>query len=333
MASPPPPPLLSSPVASAPLTPSSSSVFDGSVDHVWISFPEPPHHTYPTSSLSRRPRPSASTNIQAISTPKKLSSYTRYDWNFLSTLSPTVLGWFCVLNRIKSPIKQFIHKREKHLDAVLAYFLIEMKPVSTLPQSKLYELFTPKTRYLLSHPVCQLVTELRKHFNKVDQIDLNLQPNIIPEIELLKQGIREACRGWAQTFKRQPIERIRPAPSSVTTTSPINVILPTGTNDQEQDQPSVRIRTGANSDRNARLMGHEYVVAHPRQPSVTIKQQANGIESSITSDPAVRRRTTAQNTRSNTVTKEAIIEFNKDPSAAPERRRPSNFLGKISFLI
>lgn len=314
-------------------TPSSSSVFDGSIDHVWISFPEPPHHTYPSSSLSRRSRPSASTNVQAISTPKKLSSYTRYDWNFLSTLSPTVLGWFCVLNRVKSPIKQLLDKREKHLDAVLAYFLIEMKPVSTLPQSKLYELFAPKTQYLLSHPVCQLITEIRKHFNKNNQIDLNLQPSIIPEIELLKQGIREACRGWAQTFKRQPIERLRPVPSSATTTSPINVIVPTGMNEPEQDQPNIRIRAGTNTDRNPRSMGHEYVVAHPRQPSVTIRQQPNGVESSITSDPAVRRRMTGQSARSNTITKDTVVEFTKDPSAAPERRRTSNFLGKTSFLI
>lgn len=271
--------------------------------------------------------------MQAISSPKKLSSYTRYDWNFLSTLSPTVLGWFCVLNRVKSPIKELLDKREKHVDAVLAYFLIEMKPVSTLSHSKLYELFTPKTRYFLSHPVCQLVTEIRKNFNKNKQIDLNLQPNIIPEIELLKQGIREACRGWAQTFKQQPVERLRPVPSSTTTTSPINVIVPTGTNEPEQDQPNTRTRVGANADRNPRLMGHEYVVAHPRQPSVTIRQQPNGVESSITSDPAVRRRMTVQNTRSNTITKDTVVEFTKDPSAAPERRRTSNFLGKPSFLI
>ncbi|CAM4989903.1 unnamed protein product, partial [Rotaria socialis] len=30
------------------------------------------------------------------------------------------------------------------------------------------------------------------------------QPNLIPELQILKQGIREACRGWAQTIKQQP---------------------------------------------------------------------------------------------------------------------------------
>jgi len=287
----------------------SSSVFDGSIDHVWISFPEPPHHTHSTSNLSKRPRFNTVTNSQQIPTQKKLFSYTRYDWNFLSTLSPTVLGWFCVINRIKPPIKQFLNKREKHLDAALAYFLIEIKPFSTLPQSKLYELFTPKTKYLLSHPVCQLVTELRKHFNKNTQIHLNLQPNIIPEIDLLKQGIREACRGWAQTFKRQPIKNIQQIPpsSSTTTTSPINSILPTTTNDQEQDQAVTRTRS--------------------------TRQQPNGIDNTNTSDSAVRRRMTVQNTRTNTITKDTIVEINKAPSSVPERRRASSFLGKTYFIF
>ena len=308
-------------------------MFDGSIDHVWISFPEPPHHTNATSSLSKRPRSSATVTAQQTPTRKKLFSYTRYDWNFLSTLSPTVLGWFCVLTRVQPPIKQFIQKREKHLDATLAYFLIEMQPLSTLPQSKLYELFTPKTKYLLSHPVCHLVTELRKHFNKNNQIHLDLKPNIIPETELLKQGIREACRGWAQKLKRPPIELIHSIPSSTTTTSPINVILPTTTNYQEQEQTNTRTRSGTSADRMQRSMGHEYVVAHSRDPSVIIRSKANGIESSVNADPAVRRRTTVQNTRSNTITKDAVIEFTKDPSTAPERRRASHFLGRVPSPI
>jgi hypothetical protein len=203
-------------------------------------------------------------------------------------------------------MKQFINKREKHLDAVLAYFLVEIKPLSTLPQSKLYELFTPKTKYLLSHPVCQLVTELRKHFNQNTQIHLNLRPKTVPDIDLLKQGIREACRGWAQAFKRQPIKSIQQTvPSSTTTTtSPINSILPTGTIDQ--DQPGSRTR-GA------------------RQP--------NGIDNANTSDSAVRRRMTVQNTRKNTVTKDTIIEINKEPSSVPERRRTSSILGNNTYLI
>jgi hypothetical protein len=310
-------------------TSSSSSVFDGSIDHVWISFPEPPHHTHSTSSLSKRPRSNTTTSTQQIPTQKKLFSYTRYDWNFLSTLSPTVLGWFCVMNRIKQPMKNFLEKREKHLDAVLAYFLIETKPISTLPQSKLYKLFIPKTKYLLSHPVCQLVTELRKHFNKNTQIHINLQPNIIPDIELLKQGIRETCRGWAQTFKRQPQPNIltNQPPSSATTTSPINSILPTNTNDQEQSPAIAPTRTTSIKDRAQRLVGHEFVVAHP------YRSQQTEPNNTTTSDSAVRRRMTVQNTRSNTINKDTIIEMNKIPSSVPERRRASNFIGKEYYNI
>ena len=320
-------PLLSSPSASHPpitvtssvvsihSNSSSSSVFDGSIDHIWISFPEPPHHTHST---SKRPRTNTSNPMQHIPNPKKLFSYTRYDWNFLSTLSPTVLGWFCVINRIQNPVENFFHQREKHLDAVLAYFLIETTPISTLTQSHLYELFTPKTKYLLSHPVCQLVTELRKDFNRNTQIHIHLQDNLVPELNILKQGIRESCRGWAQTVKQQPTNKtlVQP-PASSNTTSPINSVLPTttttttaaaagGVNDQEQS--SANARTSSMVDRVQRLIGHEFVVAHPP------------------------RRMTVQNVRSNLNNhRETILEIDTeqvDSSANMERRRASGFLGK-----
>jgi hypothetical protein len=323
------PPVPTSSISSSPS--SSSSVFDGSIDHVWISFPEPPHHTHSTSNSSKRPRTSTTNNIQQIPAPKKLFSYTRYDWNFLSTLSPTVLGWFCVINRIQKPVENFLNKREKRLDAILAYFLIETTPISTLSQSKLYDLFTPKTKYLLSHPVCQLVTELRKHFNKNTQIYHNLQPNIIPEIELLKQGIREACRGWAQTFKQQPQPNIHISQplSSVTTTSPINNILPTNSNDQEQTSAVTGIRRSTMADRVQRVIGHEFVVAHPRHSSIAPTKQQDIIDSSTTNGSAIRRRMTVQNARSNINNKDTIIEMNNESSTCAERRRASSFLGMI----
>jgi hypothetical protein len=315
-------------------SPSSSSVFDGSIDHVWISFPEPPRHTHPTSNSSKRPRGNTTNEIQTIPTPKKLFSYTRYDWNFLSTLSPTVLGWFCVINRIQKPVEDFLLKREKRLDSILAYFLIETTPISTLSQSKLYELFTPKTKYLLSHPVCQLVSELRKHFNKNPRIKKNFQTNLIPELQILKQGIRESCRGWAQTIKQQPHKPIVQPPSSTTaTTSPINSILPTNNTDQEQ--PPAVVRAPTMVDRVQRFIGHEFVVPHPRHASIASYKQQDGNDSSTANGSAVRRRMTVQNARSNITNKETIIEMTNDcndSSANAERRRASSFLGKI-FVI
>lgn len=108
-------------------------------------------------------------------------------------------------------------------------------------------------------------------------------------------------------------------------------IIATTTNDQEQEPTTTRTRASTNTDRTQRSMAHEYVVAHTRDPSVMIRPKANGIDSSINADPTVRRRTTIQNTRSNTITKDAIIEFTKDSSVAPDRRRTSHFLGKPSL--
>jgi hypothetical protein len=240
-----------------------------------------------------------------------------------------------VINRLQKPVEKFLHQREKRTDAILAYFLIETKPLSTLPQSRLYELFAPKTKYLLAHPVCQLVTELRKHFNNNTQINVNLQPNIVPEIQLLKQGIREACRGWAQTFKRLPQPNMaQPPSSSTTTTSPINTIIPTSTNqidDQEQASIVKRARSPTITDRVQRLIGHEFVVAHPRRPSAATKQPSNEIDPTASSS-AVRRRMTVQNTASNIKDTDTIIDMNNEPSSVPERRRASSFLGKVCFI-
>ena len=113
---------------------SPSSDFDKSIDHTWISFPEPLHHQHHHHSNLNENHP------------------------------------------------------------------IETTPKSTLSSSKLSDLFSPKSKSLLNNPVCQLVSELRKHFNRKTQIHRDLQSNFVPERETLEQGIREICRGWAPTM-------------------------------------------------------------------------------------------------------------------------------------
>jgi hypothetical protein len=322
----------------------SSSVFDGSIDHIWISFPEPPHHhTHSTSNAPKRPRTSTSgtTNAtqqqqqqqqQQMPTPKKLFSYTRYDWNFLSTLSPTVLGWFCVINRIQKPVEEFLQQREKRIDAILAYFLIETTPKSTLLASKFYHLFTPKTKSLLTNPVCQLVSELRKHVNRNMQMHRDLQPNLIPETQILKQGIREACRGWAQTLKQQSTAHsgsLLPSTVPPANTSPMvtNHLPTTNTHYNDIEQPPAVVRAPTMVDRVQRLIGHEFVIAHSRATSTLPMKQHVVVDHTVTNGSAIRRRTATQNIRSTVINPETVPDVN-DTLAGVERRRTSSFLGK-----
>lgn len=238
-------------------------------------------------------------------------------------------------------MEEFLQSREKRVDAILAYFLIETTPKSTLRPSKLYDLFTPKTKYLLAHPVGQLVSELRKHFNKNTQFHRDLQPNIIPELQILKQGIREACRGWAQTIKQQPNPNASSAPlaASATSTSPINSVLPTTSNayNDHPEQPPAVVRAPTVVDRVQRFIGHEFVIAHPRHSSLVPNKGQEGPEHGTSNGSAVRRRTTVQHTRSNIVPKETIIEMipeTDDPlDSSTERRRASSFLGKIPLVF
>ncbi|CAF4608148.1 unnamed protein product, partial [Rotaria socialis] len=170
-------------------------------------------------------------------------------------------------------------------------------------------------------------------FNKNRQIHINLQPNLIPELQILKQGIREACRGWAQTIKQQPNKNItQPSSSSATTTtSPINIILMTNSNDQEQ--PPAVVRAPTMVDRVQRFMGHEFVIAHPRHSLAPAnKQQQDGLETFIVNGTTVRRRMTVQNPRLNVNNRETFIEMDNDhndPTPNRDHRRASGFLGKI----
>jgi hypothetical protein len=88
-------------------------------------------------------------------------------------------------------------------------------------------------------------------------------------------------------------------------------------------------------NRVQRFIGHEFAMAHPRQPSTVPNKQQDGIDSSATNGSAVRRRTTVQNGRANINNKDTIIEMSDDYnelSSIPEGRRGSSFLGKI-FLF
>ncbi|CAF5214010.1 unnamed protein product, partial [Rotaria magnacalcarata] len=155
----------------------------------------------------------------------------------------------------------------------------------------------------------------------------NLQLNIIPELQILKQGIREACRGWARTIKSQPRKPKVQSSSSSTTTSPINNLLPTNTNDEEQ--PPTVVRAPAMVDRVQRLIGYEFVRAHPKQSLITSNKQQDDIEHFVINGSTVRRRATGQNSRSNINNKDIIIEIDQDytdPSSNREHRYASSSL-------
>lgn len=196
-------------VTSTGVSPSSTSscVFDASIDQLWVLFPEPPNH----SAALKRAR-----TLTMTSDPnsKKVFSYTRYDWNFLSTLSPTILSWYSVINRLEKPLKQCLHKQEIYRDAVLSWFLIGRAPQVSLTVSPFNHLFTPKAKYFVSHPICQWVNEMRKNFNRDHNLYLDLQPHLIPEDEILKQAIRYLCPDWIQFFKNRSTISMTPPKSS-----------------------------------------------------------------------------------------------------------------------
>jgi hypothetical protein len=281
----------------------SNSVFDGSIEQVWISFPEPPNH------VSTLQRSRNATSMPMLANRAAIFAYTRYDWNFLSTLSPTVLSWFSLIDRLKTPLKDCFEQRERYVDGVLAYFLIDTKPKATLPQSCFNDVFTLKTKYLLANPVCRLVNEIRKKFNQNTRIPIDLQANLLPEVNLLKQGIREVCQDWTSLFQQESRTRINGINRDVRvqTTKKANRI---------QSLTSTLKKTPVESDSTDKS-GY-------RRASMSIKDSHD--LSNVLHTP-VRRRMTTQNAWAISQNHDTRIDMDDERTIQGECRRSSSFLG------
>ncbi|KAL5972245.1 hypothetical protein TSMEX_000016 [Taenia solium] len=165
------------------------------VKTVWLNFPAPKH-------LPNKRR------VEII----------RSDWNFLSTVTPTVSAWIGPCNRLASNSRHFISLAERRILSVLACLMMEAvngdKPLPDFRFSSLEDevfntystLRTPDARRLRYDPSCQIFTTLRRYLQALRKQDgqesvdarLNewLRECILPEKMMLLRGLFLILREW-----------------------------------------------------------------------------------------------------------------------------------------
>ncbi|KAL5108967.1 hypothetical protein TcWFU_005461 [Taenia crassiceps] len=165
------------------------------VKTVWLNFPAPKH-------LPNKRR------VEII----------RSDWNFLSTMTPTVNAWIGPCNRLVSNSKHFISLAERRTLSVLACLMMEAvngdKPLSDFRFSSIEDevfnthstLRTPDARRLRYDPSCQIFTTLRRYLQALrkqdgrESVDAKLKEwlceSVLPEKMMLLRGLFLILREW-----------------------------------------------------------------------------------------------------------------------------------------
>ncbi|KAH9284372.1 Uncharacterized protein ECG_02261 [Echinococcus granulosus] len=165
------------------------------VKTVWLNFPAPKH-------LPNKRR------VEII----------RSDWNFLSTVTPTVNAWIGPCNRLASNLKHLMSLAERRTLSVLACLMMEAvkgdKPLPDFRFSSLEDevfktystLRTPDARRLRYDPSCQIFTTLRRYLQALRKQDgqasvdarLNewLCESVLPEKMMLLRGLFLILREW-----------------------------------------------------------------------------------------------------------------------------------------
>uniref|UniRef100_A0A0R3SHY0 FSA_C domain-containing protein n=1 Tax=Hymenolepis diminuta TaxID=6216 RepID=A0A0R3SHY0_HYMDI len=187
------------------------------VKTVWLNFPAPKH------------LPS-----------KRRMELIRSDWNFLSTMTPTVNAWIGPCNRLAGHSKNLITLADRRTLSVLACLMMEaVNGDKLLPDFRFSsledEIFntistlrTPDSRRLRYDPSCQIFTTLRRYLQVLRKRDgpaalnskLNdwLRESVLPEKMTLLRGLFLILREWRVAVDVLVLPQVAPAISRKFTT-------------------------------------------------------------------------------------------------------------------
>uniref|UniRef100_A0A5K3F7E2 FSA_C domain-containing protein n=2 Tax=Mesocestoides corti TaxID=53468 RepID=A0A5K3F7E2_MESCO len=174
-------------------------LLDLHVKTVWLNFPAPKH-------LPNKRR------VEII----------RSDWNFLSTVTPTVNAWIGPCNRLVYNSKHLVFLADRRILSVLACLMMEtVNGEVPLPDFRKQLRFssledeafsaystwrTPDARRLRYDPSCQIFTALRRHLQALRKqygeayltscLDEWLRESVLPEKMMLLRGLFLILREW-----------------------------------------------------------------------------------------------------------------------------------------
>lgn len=162
------------------------------------------------------------------------------DWNFLSTMTPTVNAWIGPCNRLAGHSKNLITRADRRTLSVLACLMMEaVNCDKLLPDFRFSsledEIFntistlrTPDARRLRYDPSCQIFTTLRRYLQVLRKQDgpaalnskLNdwLRESVLPEKMTLLRGLFLILREWRVAVDVLVLPQVAPAISRKFTT-------------------------------------------------------------------------------------------------------------------
>ncbi|RXG59111.1 hypothetical protein Avbf_01112 [Armadillidium vulgare] len=135
---------------------------------VWFNFAAPPH-----TPITRK------------------IDFTRLDWNFLSTASPSITAWMNPSDRLTVAVIHFLHVSESRRLGVIASLMAEAL-------DNKYSKLIPLSQTIQEDPSCQLCNVLKRYIlqTPLQNIESNLNLEFLPKLATLRQGIVVLSRQW-----------------------------------------------------------------------------------------------------------------------------------------
>jgi hypothetical protein len=130
----------------------------------------------------------------------KKIDFTKLDWNLLSTVSPSIEAWLGPIDRLQEAVSHSLNDYHLRVAAVLASLMAEALDgaAQNAPKINKHEKLTALSRTLRDDPSCQLCTVLLWYLMRSDlsEVESNLDPRVVPPLNLLRQGIVVLSRQW-----------------------------------------------------------------------------------------------------------------------------------------
>lgn len=163
---------------------------------------------------SRRGQTSAGLDVGAVwfnvaAPPKspntKKIDFTRLDWHFLSTATPSINAWLSTGDRLLVSVKKAGRCGETRRDAIMACLMsmaLEVQGIHVAPPTKyLVRKRTPLAKTLQEDPSCQLLAVLRRYLKghsstMDDDLGQFLKADVLPSLGQLKRGVVALSRQW-----------------------------------------------------------------------------------------------------------------------------------------
>lgn len=135
---------------------------------------------------------------------KKKVDFTKYDWNLLSTATPSINAWMSPFDRLMTAARTLAQELTHRTNLVIACVMTEALDHQNIhmPYKSKFSRITNFSRTLQEDASCQLLTVLRKYIHTVgtEPVEQSVGSDIIPQLITIQKGILALTRQWKNTL-------------------------------------------------------------------------------------------------------------------------------------